>query len=222
MSSQLFSELSRCSALGRIRAEKAQLCAPDAQRRLRAVPPPGRQRPPHRWIPPRTERSPHCRPGAAPPPGPASRPQHRPGPGAAEPPTAAAWSRTSASAAAAPWSPGPAKVVGGGRESGRGRAGPGLTASPRRDRTRRGRGAVQGRSASNGAEPHRGGPGEPRTRGTDGPDPPPPPRTPPAPRGAAEPGPRRSAPGSNRCAWTWPTGTPRRRRWARRGPSSCW
>lgn len=111
---------------------------------------------------------------------------------------------------------------GGGRESGRGRAGPGLTASPRRDRTRRGRGAVQGRSASNGAEPHRGGPGEPRTRGTDGPDPPPPPRTPPAPRGAAEPGPRRSAPGSNRCAWTWPTGTPRRRRWARRGPSSCW
>lgn len=117
---------------------------------------------------------------------------------------------------------GAGKGGGGGRESGRGRAGPGLTASPRRDRTRRGRGAVQGRSASNGAEPHRGGPGEPRTRGTDGPDPPPPPRTPPAPRGAAEPGPRRSAPGSNRCAWTWPTGTPRRRRWARRGPSSCW
>lgn len=53
------------------------------------------------------------------------------------------------------------------RAGGRGPAGASLTPSPRRDRSRRGCGAEQGRGPGNGAEPNGGGLGEPGTGGTD-------------------------------------------------------
>lgn len=116
------------------------------------------------------------------------------------------------------------------RAGGGGRAGESLTLSPRRDRSRRGRGAEQSRGPRDRAEPNGGGLGDPHAGGTGSPLPAPLPRPnnpAPGPRAPSRPPahggrPRRSARASRPSAWTWRTGRLWRRRWARRGRSSCW